>query len=217
MQRRIRYCQEQRFSSFIGLFIDYCFILFYFIYYFVVVVTFVKKKKKKKGVVVNILKHINNKKQQQQQQRQKKKKKKERFSNELTQPVDFVFLRGRRWVEDKQYPVLTLLGQSLGSMVLGLEAFFRLVPDVFFDSMGYAFTFPIFKLLGGSRVVCYVHYPTISSDMLTKVKDRTAAHNNVERISRSPLLSNAKLIYYHIFAWLYGFVGSFADVIMVTL
>ena len=27
--------------------------------------------------------------------------------------------------------------------------------------MGYAFAYPIFKLLGGSQVACYVHYPTI--------------------------------------------------------
>ena len=29
--------------------------------------------------------------------------------------------------------------------------------------MGYAFTFPIFALLGGCKVMAYVHYPTIST------------------------------------------------------
>lgn len=29
--------------------------------------------------------------------------------------------------------------------------------------MGYAFTFPIFYLLGGCKVMAYVHYPTIST------------------------------------------------------
>ena len=30
------------------------------------------------------------------------------------------------------------------------------------DSMGYPLSLPTFKLLGGSRVAAYVHYPTIS-------------------------------------------------------
>lgn len=29
--------------------------------------------------------------------------------------------------------------------------------------MGYAFTFPIFSILGGCKVIAYVHYPTIST------------------------------------------------------
>ena len=27
--------------------------------------------------------------------------------------------------------------------------------------MGYAFTYPVFKVLGASVIGCYVHYPTI--------------------------------------------------------
>ena len=42
--------------------------------------------------------------------------------------VDFVALRCRSWVEADRYPHFTLLGQSLGSMLLGMESLFRLVP-----------------------------------------------------------------------------------------
>jgi len=56
----------------------------------------------------------------------------ERFNIALpADAVDFVFLRQRSWVEAKRYPYFTLLGQSVGSMVLGLEAFVRFVPDVY--------------------------------------------------------------------------------------
>jgi len=112
----------------------------------------------------------------------------------FAQPVDFVFLRKRYLVEDSRYPAFTLLGQSLGSILLAWEAWNQLVPDVFFgmpwvadgwslvhsiqlitgckesakalhcprsDSMGYAFTYVLFKVLGSCTVGCYVHYPTI--------------------------------------------------------
>lgn len=34
--------------------------------------------------------------------------------------------------------------------------------------MGYAFTFPIFSILGGCKVIAYVHYPTISTGTVTQ-------------------------------------------------
>ena len=42
---------------------------------------------------------------------------------------------------------MTLLGQSLGSLVLGWEAFSLLVPDIFVDTMGYAFSLAFSALL----------------------------------------------------------------------
>lgn len=60
--------------------------------------------------------------------------------------------------------------------------------------MGYAFTFPLFVYLTGVPVGAYVHYPTISTDMLERVSNRSAAHNNDSRISNSFILSYAKLL-----------------------
>eukprot|EP00123_Amoebidium_parasiticum_P005432 comp16625_c0_seq1/m.14806 comp16625_c0_seq1/g.14806 ORF comp16625_c0_seq1/g.14806 comp16625_c0_seq1/m.14806 type:complete len:475 (-) comp16625_c0_seq1:38-1462(-) len=130
--------------------------------------------------------------------------------------VQFVFLNRRAWVEASRYPVLTLLGQSLGSMLLGWEALRLLPPDVYLDTMGYAFTLPIFRFLGGCRVGCYVHYPTISTDMLGRVMERRATYNNRGAISRSVVLSSAKLYYYRLFAWLYGHMGRCAESVMVN-
>ncbi|KAG7277705.1 hypothetical protein CRUP_024525 [Coryphaenoides rupestris] len=38
--------------------------------------------------------------------------------------------------------------------------------------MGYAFTLPLFRYLGVCTVASYVHYPTVSTDMLSVVRDR---------------------------------------------
>lgn len=90
------------------------------------------------------------------------------------------------------------------------------VPDVYIDSMGYAFTLPLFKYLGGCRVGSYVHYPTISTDMLSVVKNQNVGFNNAAFITRNPFLSKVKLIYYYLFAFVYGLVGSCSDVVMVN-
>lgn len=139
-----------------------------------------------------------------------------RFNIKLTHPVKFVFLEKRYLVEASLYPHFTLLGQSLGSVFLGWEALLKCVPDIYIDSMGYAFTLPLFKYLGGCRVGCYVHYPTISTDMLSVVRNQDTRFNNAAFITNNPLFSKFKLVYYYLFAFMYGLVGSCSDVVMVN-
>ncbi len=140
----------------------------------------------------------------------------ERFNMTLPGKIDFIFLNRRKWVEAKPYPYFTLLGQSLGSVLLGWEALMKCVPDIYIDTMGYAFTIPLFRSLAGCHVGCYVHYPTISTDMLDRVSNRSALYNNSAFIARSVVFSRIKLIYYQIFAWLYGAAGRRSDFVMVN-
>lgn len=144
------------------------------------------------------------------------KKVDKRFGIKLPEDVNFLYLHKRAWIEASKYPHFTLLGQSLGSIVLAFEALDLLVPDICIDTMGCAFTYPVFSYLGGCKVVSYTHYPTITSEMMHKVVTRIGAHNNRDFIARSPILTAAKLNYYRIFALLYRFVGKFADIIMVN-
>ena len=87
---------------------------------------------------------------------------------------------------------------------------------MFIDTMGYSFTYPIFRYLGGCSIGCYVHYPTISRDMLDRVAKRHPAFNNKSFISRSIFLSRLKIFYYRIFAWIYGMTGRCSDATMVN-
>eukprot|EP00457_Paulinella_chromatophora_P004208 gb/GEZN01004218.1/.p1 GENE.gb/GEZN01004218.1/~~gb/GEZN01004218.1/.p1 ORF type:complete len:484 (-),score=62.20 gb/GEZN01004218.1/:533-1984(-) len=135
---------------------------------------------------------------------------------EFRQPIQLVRLR-RRWVvEDYIYPRFTLLGQSLGSVVLAAEALWAYPAHLWLDTTGYAFSFPIARFLFCCRVGCYVHYPTISTDMLSRVVARRPSYNNDAVISSNVLLSRSKVLYYRLFAWLYGLCGSCADVIMAN-
>jgi alpha-1,2-mannosyltransferase len=60
--------------------------------------------------------------------------------------------------------------------------------------MGYAFTFHVFSLLGGVPVGAYVHYPTISTNMLKRVQSRTESVTNASAIRKSSFLSTLKLL-----------------------
>lgn len=130
--------------------------------------------------------------------------------------VRFVYLRRRGWLEATRYPVLTLLGQALGSMWLALEALDQLQPDILVDTMGYQFSSAVFKRLAGCHVASYVHYPTITPEMMRRVSQRTAAHNNRGLIARSPFLTGAKLVYYRLFARAYRWAGAHSDTVMVN-
>ncbi|KAH9255387.1 hypothetical protein BASA81_006506 [Batrachochytrium salamandrivorans] len=121
--------------------------------------------------------------------------------------IQFVCLKLRFLVEAETWPRFTLIGQSLGSVLLGIEALFRGPnPTIFLDTMGYAFTYPVASLVA-NKVACYVHYPTISTDMLAKV--------SAKRNGR--VTSNAAKYYYYLgFASLYRAVGHFAGLVMVN-
>ena len=119
----------------------------------------------------------------------------------IDKSVKFVYLNKRKWVEGSQYPYFTLLGQALGSVYLAFEAINQLVPDIFIDTTGFTFTLPLFKYLGESKTGCYIHYPTITQKMMTRVSNRQATYNNRSVIARSPIFTHAKLLYYRLFAW----------------
>ncbi|KZO96898.1 glycosyltransferase family 4 protein [Calocera viscosa TUFC12733] len=132
--------------------------------------------------------------------------------------LHLAYLHSRHLVEDKAWPRFTLIGQSLGSMVLGYEAMKQLIPDVYIDTMGYAFTFHVVKFIAASStpIGAYVHYPTISTDMLDRVRSRKAGHTNTGAVARSGLLSSGKLLYYQLFARLYSLSLNRADVLMAN-
>lgn len=141
---------------------------------------------------------------------------KKTFNIELPRPVEFIHLRSTGALNLKMWPLSTLLGQSIASMWVGMEAFSSFIPNVFFDTTGLAFNLILFKWLGRCKTACYVHYPTISTDMLKVVEDQTQAFNNAAWISNSIIMTKLKLLYYKIFSMLYSLVGNRSDVVMVN-
>lgn len=109
-----------------------------------------------------------------------------------------------------------MIAESWGTVKLAWYALNVINPHVYIDTTGCAFTFLVAKLLAGCKIGTYVHYPTISTDMLSLVWARRPSYNNNSRITANPFISYAKLIYYTLFAIGYGIVGSMADLTMVN-
>ncbi|KAK2982509.1 hypothetical protein RJ640_026352 [Escallonia rubra] len=139
----------------------------------------------------------------------------DRFGVNLLYPPKVVHLCKRKWIEETTYPRFTMICQSLGSVYLSWEALCKFTPVYYFDTSGYAFTYPVARIFG-CKVFCYTHYPTISLDMLSRVHARSSMYNNDALVAKSTLLSRCKIIYYTIFSWLYGIVGSCAHLAMVN-
>jgi len=110
----------------------------------------------------------------------------------------------------------TLIAESIATMQLAYHALTTLPPHVYIDTTGCAFTFLVARILAGCKVATYVHYPTISTDMLSMVWDRRPSYNNNIQISNNILVTCIKLVYYTIFAMLYGIIGSLANLTMVN-
>ncbi|KAK5127334.1 hypothetical protein LTR85_006673 [Meristemomyces frigidus] len=140
-----------------------------------------------------------------------------RFNIDL-QParICFLYLGTREYVLASKWPHFTLLGQSLGSLVLGWEAFNLLAPDIYVDTMGYAFTLALSKWLFPSVPTgAYVHYPTISTDMLSSLKDDVAGRGLNAGLGKG-IKGKAKQLYWELFAKLYSWIGGSVDIVMTN-
>ena len=141
---------------------------------------------------------------------------KERFGVELAAPVTVVRLRGERFAKAETYRWCTIAGQFLGSAILGWEALWTFTPDVFVDTVGHAATYPLARYLFRCAPVAYVHYPTVSSDMIERVARGRVMYNNSGRYAASKLLTGLKLLYYRAFAVAYGWCGRACACVMVN-
>ncbi|KAJ3958669.1 asparagine-linked glycosylation protein [Colletotrichum tropicale] len=144
---------------------------------------------------------------------------KTRFNIDLHSPtINFCYLSTRHLVLASTWPHFTLLGQSLGSMILAWDAFQLLVPDIFIDTMGYAFALGLCKLLFHKVPTCaYVHYPTISTDMLESLDPKsTTGTQGVNAGKGVGLRGTVKKTYWRLFAALYSRVGSTVDIVMTN-
>ena len=149
-------------------------------------------------------------------------------------PIQFIYIKnGKELLDANSYKRFTMIGQSIGSMIFayrGLTTFLNPnlpstinanTPDIFFDTTGAAFTYPISYFLNRKcKIYTYTHYPTISTDMLKLVYSRRPTYNNEVSTQRSSALSIlftfCKLIYYLIFTLFYALAGSCASLVMVN-
>ncbi|GAX18690.1 alpha-1,2-mannosyltransferase [Fistulifera solaris] len=143
----------------------------------------------------------------------------ERFDLLISKQLQIQFVHLHAYAHYLQpAPRLSLLVESYGTMRLAmaaLESTQSPLPDWFIDTTGCAFAFLVARLLYGCKIMAYVHYPTISTDMLQLVWERRRnAYNH--SLANSRILTYGKLLYYCFFAVLYGITGSLAEIVFVN-
>jgi alpha-1,2-mannosyltransferase len=100
---------------------------------------------------------------------------------------------------------------------MAYDAFSLLVPDIFVDTMGYAFALSFSKLLFPDVPTgAYVHYPTISTDMLSSLKAASPTSSGLSAGQSAGTKSGAKKIYWEVFAKIYSWVGGSIDIVMTN-
>jgi alpha-1,2-mannosyltransferase len=141
---------------------------------------------------------------------------KHRFNIQLHPPsVVFMYIETRDWVLSTTWPHFTLLGQSLGSLIIAYDAFSHVVPDIFIDTMGYSFALALSSsLFPKIPTGAYVHYPTISTDMLSLLDAKM--EKGVNAGTGKGLKGLAKKLYWRAYAFLYGQSGSNVDIVMTN-
>jgi alpha-1,2-mannosyltransferase len=102
--------------------------------------------------------------------------------------------------------------------VLAWDAFSLLPPDIFIDTMGYAFALAFTKVLFRDVPTgAYVHYPTISTDMLTSLDPNSKnGDKGVNAGKGTGVMGAGKKLYWNIFAALYTWAGASIDVVMAN-
>ncbi|KAL1304708.1 hypothetical protein AAFC00_003657 [Neodothiora populina] len=141
---------------------------------------------------------------------------KNRFNIPLHAPrITFLYLSTRDFLLASRWPHFTLLGQSIGSLIVAWDAFHLMAPDIFIDTMGYAFTLAFSTFLFPHVPTgAYVHYPTISTDMLSSLDDERG--RGVNAGLGQGWKGTVKRNYWNLFAKLYSWIGGEIDVVMTN-
>ncbi|MES1914584.1 MAG: hypothetical protein MHM6MM_006637, partial [Cercozoa sp. M6MM] len=124
--------------------------------------------------------------------------------------IRFVRIKSSRWTQ-RAFAVATMLLQTAAAGVVALEALWLqhglMDMDLVLDTTGLPGAYPVLALFG-VRVATYTHYPTLSSDMLQRVRQ--------QRRGRVVSVSLLKLVYYRLFALLYRVCGACVEHCMVN-
>ena len=73
-------------------------------------------------------------------------------------------------LDPANYPSFTMVWQALAYICVCVKVVSSHPCDVFIDTMGVGFSYPLLKLFFGMKIYSYTHYPFIQRDMLSDVK-----------------------------------------------
>ena len=139
-----------------------------------------------------------------------------RFDIRLHPPtIAFLYLNTRDFVVASTWPHFTLLGQAVGSLLMAYDALSLMIPDVFVDTMGYAFSTAFCKIFFPEIPTgAYVHYPFIGTHMVDSLT--ADAGQGINAGSGKGLRGFGKTLYWKALVGLYVLAGRSLDAVMTN-
>ncbi|KAJ8904256.1 hypothetical protein NDN08_000780 [Rhodosorus marinus] len=144
-----------------------------------------------------------------------KRKVQNQFGFDIDHRVRIVQLRTGFWTKPSYFPAFTLLLQSLTGIIVTLEALLTIPVDVLIETSAHPFA-PFAAWLLDVRILSYIHYPTISSEMLRTVSEGRKGVNNSSFVTSSRTATKMKIFYYRLFARIYSLAGRLTDVVLAN-
>jgi len=111
----------------------------------------------------------------------------------------------------KPKPIFTMFIQIIGQIVFAIEILTTVHSDIIIDTTGLPFTYFILRSLGQVRLSAYTHYPFISSDMISDIKNGVQGVHSRGIFSKFPFLRYFKIFYYFVILVFYRFNGLFLE------
>lgn len=131
--------------------------------------------------------------------------------------IVFIYLRRFSALIDAAYwKHFTLVGQLIGSVLLGLEAMYELSPDIWIDTIGLPGSYWLVNLILKVPIVAYVHYPIIQPDMFNKLKFNSLGSLKSFKPNLGDLKQAFKFIYWSLMSFVYTYLGLCVDVTLAN-
>jgi len=131
--------------------------------------------------------------------------------NNQSNVIDIELVRINSFNLLKPQNYLTMLLQIIGQIIYALEIIMTYPSDIYLDSTGLPFSYSVLNLLGRGKVIAYVHYPFISSDMIRDIQNNVAGVHSRGIFSKFKIFRLLKIYYYKTILFLYQFNGKFSE------
>lgn len=134
-----------------------------------------------------------------------------------TERIVFIYLRRfSNLIDGAYWRHFTLLGQLIGSVLLGLEAMYELSPDIWIDTIGLPGSYWLVKWVLKIPIVAYVHYPIIQPDMFNKLHFKKFSDLKHFRGTASDTRQAVKFLYWSAMSFFYSYLGSCVDLTLTN-
>lgn len=138
----------------------------------------------------------------------------ERFSidlknqkSEAVKEIEMIEFKSAKYLSP--FPFCTMILQIIFQMIFAFEICSRVFSDAVMDTTGLPFTYSILSFLGKYSLSAYVHYPFISNDMISDIKNGKDGVHSRSFLAKFRIYKKVKLLYYSLILKFYEFNSKF--------